>query len=195
MVIVLSIIYSYNFPSEVVYASLITEMAEREIGADATYTRGIYALMTTLFYQDDRYPVRSTQAEHREGVTTTLTVTSTVETSSEASGSLGCSASAEVGVGLSEVADVTLSGTLAAEVGVAFSVSYSLGTSVSYTLDDDIEPGLYRIAIVFPRRTVNKSLYGINTQGIQSTLWSETVTYAPRENDAYWTVENYELGE
>lgn len=134
------------------------------------------------------------QAEHKVGASTTLIVQSDFTTQCSASGSLGCEATAELGVSLADLASAALSGTLSTRLEIGASVSHTVEVGVHYTLDSDAEPGLYRIIVVFPRKTVQKRVVGVNRNGDEITLWNETVTYAPRLYDAYWSWESYELG-
>lgn len=170
------------------------QTAQQKLGISNAYPNGIFASMNTIIYADEVIPIRSTQAEHKAGATTTLAVSSTVTEESYASASLGYASTTELGVEVAGLASAKFSGTLSSELQIGNSVSYTVGTTVSYTLMEDTEPGLYRMTIVFPRRTVMKKVYGVNSSGTSTTLWQERITYAPRIYDAHWSWEKYELG-
>lgn len=168
--------------------------AKRGLGMTNEYPNGYWAYMSTSYYSDLEIPIRATQVEHKAGMITTVKVETAVTEEAHASSSLGCSATAELGFGIAEMADVSLSGTLSAELEVGVAVSYTASTSVSFTLGENYEPGLYRINIVFPRRSVLKRVTAIDSNNVETTLWSERVTYAPRLNDAHWACDRYEIG-
>lgn len=168
--------------------------AKRGLGMTNEYPNGYWAYMSTSSYSNLEIPLRSSQAEHKAGATTTLCVSTSVTEETCASASLGCSATAELGVGIAEMANVSLSGTLSTELGVSYTASYTVSTEVSYTISADYPPGLYRLKIVFPRETVFKRVTAIDRNNVETTLWSERVTYAPRFEDAHWSWEDYEIG-
>lgn len=189
---VCTVVFSTIFPASAVVFPGTT--VKTGLGMSNDYPKGYWAYMTTTYYSDLEVPVRSSQAEHKAGATTTLGVSAAVTEEAHASASLGCSATAELGVGIAELADASLSGSLSSELEVGVLASYTVGVDVSFTLGEDVEPGLYRIKIVFPRRTVFKRVTGIDRNNVETTLWGERVTYAPKLYDAYWSWESYEIG-
>ena len=189
---VCTVVFSTIFPASAAVFPGTT--VKTGLGMSNDYPNGYWAYMTTTYYSDLEVPVRSSQAEHKAGATTTLGVSAAVTEEAHASASLGCSATAELGVRIAELANASLSGSLSSELEVGVSASYTVGVDVSFTLGEDVEPGLYRIKIVFPRRTVFKRVTGIDRNNVETTLWSERVTYAPKLYDAYWSWESYEIG-
>lgn len=158
---------------------------------DNKYPNGYWAYMTTTFYPSRSIPIPSTQCEHKAGASTTLSVNTSVTKTDSASASLGCSATTELGVTIAGLANEALSQSLSATLQVGMSVTYTVAASVQYTLGPNVEAGLYRLKIVFPRRAVAKRVTGIDKNDVEKILWRESVEYAPRVDDAYCTWEKY----
>lgn len=122
-------------------------------------------------------PVYDSQALHTKGYITTIGVNSTKTNS--------CSASTSLTAGV-DAAFVQLSTTL--EVGT--SVSYSTGTSITYTITADTASGWYRIEHVFPRVQVKQQKVRLDYSG-ETIEWQRTISYAPKLNDAYRRLTRY----
>lgn len=74
---------------------------------------------------------------------------------------------------------VDLSGT----VGVSYTESMSVGSSVSYTLKNEAS-GLYRIEVVYPRYKVIEKVIDKTPSG-EIVKYSHTINFAPRKSQQY----------
>lgn len=90
-------------------------VAQQKVGITNEYPLGIFTMLITASYStNDRQPVRESQAEHRAGATTTLSIERSVTTQSTASASLGFSGSANIEADLTSIISASFESTLAA---------------------------------------------------------------------------------
>lgn len=164
----------------------------------AEYPNGLYVKLTTSSYDvSDRQPI-GLRVEHNPGATTTLSLSVGESATSTASASLGFSVTEEVGMEIGDamclLVNAKISGTLSAQVDVGYAVTHSVESEVTYTFDSTIDPGLYSCYVVFPRKTVQSTVYTYDSRGNLDTIGSKTIIYAPRLTDIYITWDSYQLG-
>ena len=131
----------------------------------------IYAYTTSNVIK----PITDTQALHTKGVSTTIAVSSAIQKTSTSSASI----SSTVGVSY-----LGVSTDLAIEVGVAESVSHTVGASVSYTIPASKPTAYYRIEVVFPQYRITYKVFKV-TPTSTTTLLNKTITSMPIITDAY----------
>ncbi len=193
LIIVIIMLLSCALPVTAASAEYENKYNEYLISSDK-YPDGIFAV-TTVFYHDDIvYEVPGTRAKHVNGTTLTITAGTEYSYTEEATASFGCADSISSGatIGVSEfvvaTADSSFTSTITNDVGLTQSETFSFKSSVSYTLDSGMKPGIYCIAVVFPGKTVTKEIVGINAFGRKITLWDQTVEYGPQANESYYTL-------
>lgn len=158
----------------------------------------VHAVTTVYTHEDICYAVPGTRAMHRQDATLTITVGETYTETVSATQSFGFSDTSSVGVsiGVGYEAVATFEATtsyeftrtITSEVGLAREVSGSVSTSVSYTLDPTAGAGVYYIELVFPTKTVTKQIIGTRSNGVEIVLWEETIEYAAKANESYYTL-------
>ena len=171
------------------------ETARLAVGQTNIYSEGVFAEVVANGYSHYYAPITSTQTQHIKGVETSISLTRSETKSLTASGSLGCDVSLGLGVGIEELINVSLEGTLSAQISVAYTQSYTNQTTITYTIPSTYETCLVRMVFVFPRKTVIKKVIGVNHQGEETLIWSEKVTYAPKTSDQYVSWQTYNFGE
>ncbi len=159
-----------------------------------TYPDGIFAV-TTVFYHDNIvYEVPGTRAKHVSGATLTISLSTEYSYTEGATASFGCANSISSGatIGVSDfvvaTADTSFTSTITGDVGLTQAETCSIKAGLSYTLESDMDPGIYCIAVVFPGKTVTKKIVGINAIGRKFTLWDQTVEYGPQASESYYTL-------
>ena len=99
----------------------------------------------------------------------------------------GISATASLTVGVDAVF-----GNMSTSMGISASASFSTGTSVSYNIAAKTANGKYRIDHVFPGMKVKQEkITCIVKTGKENVTWSRTISYAPRNKDAYRRLTRY----
>lgn len=122
-------------------------------------------------------PVYDSQALHTKGYTTTIGVDSSVTN--------GSSASVSLTAGVDSVF-----AELSATLEVSTNVSFTTGTSISYTIGASTASGRYRIEHVFPRKKVIQQRVLSDSTG-EHIQWQRTISYAPVLHDAYRRLNRY----
>lgn len=174
---------------EATYSSLIT--------GTSTYPY-VHAVTTVYTHEDMCYMVPNTRAMHRQDAALTITVGETYTKTVSATQSFGFSDTSgvgvSIGVGYEAVAtfEATTSyefeRTLTQEVALGQEVTGSVSTSVSYTVSASAGAGIYYIELVFPTKTVTKQIIATNTKGFEFVVWEETVEYAAKAYESYYTL-------
>lgn len=158
----------------------------------SAYPGGIYAVMGAKTRSDVRSPIRSTQAEHVKGATLTLTLEKGTTFGLAASASFEVSSNAELSAGIAKMASIAFSGNLAVALGITGSVSFTTTTVISYTLDENMAPGFYRLTEVFPVKALELQVIGYDANGNAKILTRKSIDYAPKLEDAYITLERFD---
>lgn len=133
--------------------------------------------MTTSYVASKIYPLTSSQAKHTKGIGTNLGV-STSQTRT-------CTASASFTSGYNGIFI-----SLAAELGVSYSESFTFSTNVGYSIPSSMDSGMYRIIIVFPALRVYRRVFDSSASG-NVTIWEKTTTYAPEAGSQYHDLQRY----
>lgn len=136
VMVCLVVITCIYFNCGIVYAKTVS--TEKNIGKN-TY----YAQLTTSEQPLIKKPIYSSQAYHKKGTTTTIGVEEAKTTST--------SASVDVTAGFDFIDKLEV------KVGVTQSCSYTVSTSVAYTLKKQ-QSGKYRIEVWYPGKVENLTL-------------------------------------
>ena len=191
LILICMMLFTHACP---VKAAPISNEAWEYITSSDLYSNGIYAVTKIHEHEDFIYTVPGTRAQHVAGATLTIGYSTAYSWTKESSKNFGCSASVSAGTttGLSEVvvltADYMFSATISGEYGLTESETCSIETSISYSLGENMAPGVYCIAMIFPGKTVTKSIIGKNLLGRENALWSEIIEYAPESDESYYTL-------
>lgn len=134
---------------------------------------GIQYITSTTTLPVKVSPVQGTQVLHTQGYITTLSVSSAVTTTLTASSSLTVGATYFV--------------QMAMEIGIAYSESCTLQTSVSFTIPQEIPNGFYRISAFFANSYVVYDAWNTEPRRIQHY----TISYAPDRFGSYYALDHY----
>lgn len=160
-------------------ASAVTNTATKNVTQGSNILR--YRVTSTTS-TDKVLALTQTQALHTKGIATTIgiasSVTKKVSSSASVSGTVG-------------PVYVTVSLSLAKKLGDAESASYTVGTSVQYTIPATTASGRYRIEVVFPQDKVSFSVVQQNSSGGLTPMASGTITTMPRRDDSYRRLNRY----
>lgn len=126
-------------------------------------------------------PYTATQAEHRQGYSTSIGISYTSTVTSTSSSTF----SAEVGA---TYLGVTVKA--AASAGVSESASHSIGASVTYTISANTPDGRFRIEAVFPQDRVTIVISEYNASGTR-VVKTVVIDRMPRPEDAYHRLMRY----
>ncbi len=143
--------------------------------------RGRAMRVTTYSTTAAVYGITSSQALHTKGYTTTIGVSSSVSKSCSASATLSATMGANYrGLALSACGSL----------GVSEQASFTVASSVNYTIDSKTASGRYRIDVVFPRNKTNFYVYNSTAKG-NTTILNKTISFMPRPHDAYRKLTRY----
>lgn len=123
-------------------------------------------------------PITDTQIYHTQGIPSSISITKSYAETWSGSG--------EITAGYEGVF-VSLSGT----IGVANSTSYSVSTTVGFTIPESRESGYYRIEMRCPKYTVRELLSDITNYGV-STVFQKTLQNMPGTNAGYYIIHKYQ---
>ena len=141
---------------------------------------GIVCEVTTKVTSKAIKPYYDSQTEHRKGIPTTIGV------SSGFSSSYSVSASLSATVGASYMG-ITASAT--ASAGVSESVTYTTTINRSWTINENIPDGLYRVETVFPQFSTRIRIYRY-TLTSTTTVVDKTIVLADK-TDSYLRLYRY----
>lgn len=140
-------------------------------------TSGRYLKQITTNVTAKVTPITATQTLHKKGYTTKIGVSSTKATSVSATAGL----TTGVNAGFAS---------LSASMGVAYTVSQSTGTSISYTIPKTTASGKYRIEHVFPGVHVKQQQIRYDNKG-NTIEQQRTISYAPKKSSSYRRLTRY----
>lgn len=167
------------------YCVLSIESASAAVATariSGTGKAGKFVRVTTTSTASQIKPLTDTQAQHTMGYTTTISVSSQRTKTATSSATISSTVGATY-------AGVSLSA--ATTAGVAESSSYTIGSSVSYTIDPSRSSGKYRIEIVFPSYKTNFFVYFQDGTLARTTLLDKTISTMPAKSDAYYRLNRY----
>lgn len=144
---------------------------------DSSSQHSVIAKMTTSYVASKIYPITASQALHTKGIATTIGVATSVTTTCTASDSLTV-----------QYSDAFIS--LSRQLGVSYSQSCTVSTSVSYSIPATTASGRYRIETVYPALRVQEVVTRTTSAGTE-TLLNKTITYAPETNSQYYRLNRY----
>ena len=163
-----------------VFCILGESMSEAKT-ASRLYNSGKYhylVTMTTQEYKTKRYPITESQAKHKKGYITTISVNNSKTTS--------VSASQAISVGCSYFVDVS------ASLSLTQTASYTVGTSVSYSIPKSKATGYYRIEVVYPGYKTEKQVARYNYNFSKSKVtYRGNVEYIPQNSGMYKELVHY----
>lgn len=126
-------------------------------------------------------PITETQAQHKKGYDTTISVSHSVSKSA--------TISTDVTFGYDEVVVCT------ANVGVAMTEEHTVSSSVSYTISKSTPIGRYRIDTVFPGMKVSGKIEKQSVYQQDKSKWtsvaSATATFGPNKKASYHKLTRY----
>ena len=172
--LVLTFVFTFCFSSRAQAAT-----ASRRV--ETSDVTGTFYSVTTTAINTVRKPFYQTQAEHRRGVETTISV------SHEASLSVEASASISATVGVSYLGIIS---ELCTELGIAQTSTVGIDSKVSYTIESPTPDGMYRIEAVFPQYKTRFYIYTYGANGI-TVKKDKTITKVPSQRDAYHKLNRY----
>lgn len=173
-------IISLTLAATLFSSAIITEAAVTKSSGEVLINHGStyanYAKVTITEIDDKVYPIVESQAEHKQGITTTISVNSSVTKTETASASFTTGYDG-------------MFAKLEAEIGVSYSESMTVGSSVSYTLTNQ-QSGKYRIEVVYPRYKVNEKVIKRGQSGVQ-IVYDKTIQTAPKKAGQYKRCRRY----
>lgn len=157
-----------------------------------SYSKGTYAAMTATERSEYRVPIRSTQAEHVKGATLSISIHRGYQYGLDAEKTFEVSVSGSGELNLEGLAKAAFSAELAVQFGIAYHADFETATEITYTLGNEKDPGYYRLAEAYPVMRVYLEVVGYDKNNVRNVLGSTSISYAPKLEGAYVTLEEFD---
>lgn len=189
--LLLALVLSCTSPASAVVPLPGGSEARTYLAGTANYPT-IYAVMIAYERDDHRNPIITTQAEHKVGAKTVITLERGYGYELSAAASLEVSVGGELEAGIEGLATAAFNGSLAVQLGVSASASFTTTSTITYEFDDTAPAGFYRMVEVYPVKALTLRVIGYDENGSSKILGQKTIAYAPRLSGAYISWETYD---
>lgn len=157
--------------------------ADTKTVSQGSPSNGRAVTVTTKTDTSKVYPVVESQVRHQKGISTTVSTSRSVTKTDSVSASITSTFGADC---------LGLTSSVAAQVGVSTSQSFTVGTTIAFTVGADKESGMYRIEVVFPEKVTSIRVQKWNNG--TSNYFDKTATFKmPIANGSFTQLTRYSI--